>query len=49
MSDASVERARLHFDEREVVTKVMGVYADVARRKGLLPALVARWGVSPPV
>lgn len=44
MSQASVERARAHFDEREIVNKVMGAYADVASRKRVYPALVERWG-----
>jgi glycosyltransferase involved in cell wall biosynthesis len=44
MARASVDRAHSHFDERQVVTRVMAAYADVARRKGLYPALVERWG-----
>jgi glycosyltransferase involved in cell wall biosynthesis len=46
MSRASVERAHAHFDEREIVNRVMGAYAAVAQRKGLYPALVERWGES---
>jgi glycosyltransferase involved in cell wall biosynthesis len=46
MSLASVDRARVHFDERQVVEKVMGAYADVAAAKGRYPELVARWGGS---
>lgn len=44
MSRASVDRARAHFDERQIVTRVMGAYAEVASRKGLYPGLVERWG-----
>ncbi|MDP9496003.1 MAG: glycosyltransferase family 4 protein [Actinomycetota bacterium] len=44
MSQASVERARAHFDEREIVNRVMGAYAEVAARKRVYPALVERWG-----
>jgi len=44
MSAASVERARVHFDERQIVIRVMGSYAEVAERKGLYPTLVERWG-----
>jgi len=44
MAAASVERARDHFDERQIVIRVMGSYAEVAERKGLYPALVERWG-----
>lgn len=44
MSAASVQRAKDHFDERKVVEIVMGSYAEVARRKGLYPELVERWG-----
>jgi glycosyltransferase involved in cell wall biosynthesis len=44
MSLASVELARAEFDEREIVSRVMGAYADVASSKGLYPALVERWG-----
>ncbi|MEX2250749.1 MAG: glycosyltransferase family 4 protein [Acidimicrobiia bacterium] len=44
MSSASVDRARARFDEREIVNRVMGAYAEVAKRKGLYPALVERWG-----
>jgi glycosyltransferase involved in cell wall biosynthesis len=44
MSRASVELARARFDEREIVNRVMGAYADVAARKGVYPALVERWG-----
>jgi glycosyltransferase involved in cell wall biosynthesis len=44
MSRASVELARAEFDEREIVSRVMGAYADVASSKGLYPALVVRWG-----
>ena len=44
MSRASVDRARLNFDEREIVKRVMGAYADVARRKDMYPKLVERWG-----
>lgn len=44
MSRASVDRARAQFDEREIVNRVMGAYAEVATRKGLYPALVERWG-----
>jgi glycosyltransferase involved in cell wall biosynthesis len=44
MSHASVDRARALFDEREIVSRVMGAYADVASSKGLYPALVERWG-----
>lgn len=43
MSRASVDRARVHFDERQIVKRVMGAYAEVARRKGLYPKLVERW------
>jgi glycosyltransferase involved in cell wall biosynthesis len=46
MSRASVDRARAHFDERQIVDRVMGAYADVARRKGRYESLVARWGDS---
>jgi glycosyltransferase involved in cell wall biosynthesis len=44
MSRASVDRARAHFDERQIVKRVMGAYAEVAVRKGLYPELVGRWG-----
>jgi glycosyltransferase involved in cell wall biosynthesis len=44
MSRASVELAQAEFDEREIVSLVMGTYADVASRKGLYTALVERWG-----
>jgi glycosyltransferase involved in cell wall biosynthesis len=44
MSRASVELARAEFDEREIVSRVMGAYAEVAARKGVYPALVERWG-----
>jgi len=44
MSRASVELARAQFDERKIVNRVMGAYADVAARKGVFPALVERWG-----
>jgi glycosyltransferase involved in cell wall biosynthesis len=44
MSLASVDRARGHFDERTVVEKVMGAYADIAATQGRYPELVARWG-----
>ena len=44
MSQASVDRARVQFDERDIVNRVMGAYADVAKRKGLYPSLVERWG-----
>jgi glycosyltransferase involved in cell wall biosynthesis len=44
MSRASVELARARFDEREIVNRVMGAYADVAARKGFYPALIERWG-----
>jgi glycosyltransferase involved in cell wall biosynthesis len=44
MSRASVDRARANFDERQIVDRVMGAYADVARRKGRYESLVARWG-----
>ncbi len=44
MSQASVERARAQFDEREIVNRVMGAYAEVATRKRVYPALVERWG-----
>jgi glycosyltransferase involved in cell wall biosynthesis len=44
MSRASVDRARAQFDERQIVDRVMGAYADVARRKGRYESLVARWG-----
>ncbi|HLF61330.1 MAG TPA: glycosyltransferase family 4 protein [Acidimicrobiia bacterium] len=44
MSQASTDRAHLLFDEREIVNRVMGTYAEVAKRKGLFPALVERWG-----
>ncbi|MEX1124456.1 MAG: glycosyltransferase family 4 protein [Acidimicrobiia bacterium] len=44
MSRASVNRARALFDEREIVNRVMGTYAEVATRKDLYPALVERWG-----
>ena len=43
-SRASVERARIHFDEREIVNRVMRSYAEVATRKGIYPELVERWG-----
>jgi glycosyltransferase involved in cell wall biosynthesis len=43
MAVASIERARSHFDESEIVVRVMGGYAEVARRKGRFPGLVARW------
>jgi glycosyltransferase involved in cell wall biosynthesis len=46
MSRASVDRARAQFDERQIVDRVMGAYADVARRKGRYESLVARWGDS---
>jgi tellurite resistance protein len=41
-----VERARAHFDERQVVDRVMGTCAEVARSKGRYESLVARWGDS---
>ena len=44
MSRASVDRARDNFDERQIVNRVMGAYADIAAAKGLYPDLVARWG-----
>ncbi len=44
MSRASVDRARVQFDERKIVNRVMGAYAEVAKRKGLYPSLVERWG-----
>jgi glycosyltransferase involved in cell wall biosynthesis len=44
MSRASVDRARAHFDERQIVNRVMGAYAEVAQRKGLHESLVERWG-----
>ncbi len=44
MSRSSVERAQALFDERDIVNRVMGAYAEVASRKGLYPALVERWG-----
>ena len=44
MSRSSVERAQALFDERDIVNRVMGAYADVASRKGIYPALVERWG-----
>jgi glycosyltransferase involved in cell wall biosynthesis len=44
MSRASVVRARAEFDERVVVEKVMRAYAEIARSRGLYPALVSRWG-----
>jgi len=44
MSRASVELARAEFDEREIVKRVMGAYADVAARKRIHPALVESWG-----
>lgn len=44
MSKASIELARANFDERVIVRKVMGAYAEVAAAKGLYPELVARWG-----
>jgi hypothetical protein len=44
MSRASVERAALHFDENQVVRKVMTAYAGAARKKGLYPELVELWG-----
>jgi glycosyltransferase involved in cell wall biosynthesis len=44
MSRSSVERAHALFDERDIVNRVMGAYAEVAGRKGLYPALVERWG-----
>jgi len=44
MSQASVDRARANFDEREIVARVMRAYADVALRKGRYPELVSRWG-----
>jgi glycosyltransferase involved in cell wall biosynthesis len=34
-SRASVDRARIHFDEREIVNRVMRSYAEVATRKGI--------------
>lgn len=43
-SRASVDRARIHFDEREIVNRVMRSYAEVANRKGIYPELVERWG-----
>lgn len=43
MSEASIELAQANFDERVIVRKVMGTYAEVAAAKGLLPELVARW------
>jgi glycosyltransferase involved in cell wall biosynthesis len=43
-SRASVDRARIHFDEREIVNRVMRSYAEVATRKGIYPELVERWG-----
>ncbi len=44
MAAASIDRARVNFDERQVVVKVMGAYAEAARRKGRYPSLIARWG-----
>ncbi len=44
MSRSSVERAHALFDERDIVNRVMGSYAEVASRKGVFPALVERWG-----
>jgi glycosyltransferase involved in cell wall biosynthesis len=44
MSRSSQERARALFDERDIVDRVMGAYAEAAGRKGLYPALVERWG-----
>jgi glycosyltransferase involved in cell wall biosynthesis len=44
MARESVSRAAARFDERLVVDKVMGAYADVAAARGLHPALVSRWG-----
>jgi glycosyltransferase involved in cell wall biosynthesis len=44
MSQSSVERAHVLFDERDIVNRVMGSYAEVASRKGIYPALVERWG-----
>lgn len=35
MGKASAERARLHFDEHEVVRRVLACYADVAAVKGI--------------
>jgi glycosyltransferase involved in cell wall biosynthesis len=44
MSRSSQERARALFDERDIVNRVMGAYAEAASRKSLYPALVERWG-----
>jgi ribosomal protein S18 acetylase RimI-like enzyme len=44
MGEASVAKARLEFDERQVVERVMSTYRDVAARKGLTWAME----VSPP-
>ncbi len=44
MSRSSVERARSLFDERDIVNRVMGAYAEVAGRKKIYPELVERWG-----
>jgi glycosyltransferase involved in cell wall biosynthesis len=44
MSQSSAERARALFDERDIVNRVMGSYAEVASRKRIFPALVERWG-----
>ena len=44
MAQASVDRARALFDERDIVKRVMGAYARVAVAKGRYPSLVASWG-----
>jgi hypothetical protein len=44
MSRASVDKARAEFDERKIVDRVMGTYAEVASSRGVYPELVSRWG-----
>jgi glycosyltransferase involved in cell wall biosynthesis len=44
MGQASVDRARSLFDERDIVKRVMRAYARVAVAKGSYPSLVASWG-----
>lgn len=44
MAQASVDRARALFDERDIVKRVMGAYARVAVAKRRYPSLVASWG-----
>jgi glycosyltransferase involved in cell wall biosynthesis len=44
MAEASVDRARALFDERDIVKRVMAAYARVAAAKGRYPSLVASWG-----